>query len=312
VSDGRTGSVAYGARSDILILGENPLAVATARAAVQGIGHEAVGPVGHGDAVGLVSDGAAHTILLAADVTDGAPLDAVLAAVESAAEAGRCSGIVVLPIAMIDRVAAAISHPSIDLLCDPTPIELASALTFQSARLQRVADLSGDETRRLRDLSEEVGRIARALANLSEETRIGQSFGERRRGYEAEFRPDIADAGEEDAVTAEDVRRLIRARRLRARFFDAELFADPAWDMLLDLAAARLEGVPVAVSSLCIAAAVPPTTALRWIRMMSDQGLFVRTADPMDGRRVYIELSDRVAQSMTAYLTAIRQTGLLS
>jgi DNA-binding MarR family transcriptional regulator len=45
---------------------------------------------------------------------------------------------------------------------------------------------------------------------------------------------------------------------------------------------------------------------------MSEQGLFVRTADPMDGRRVYIELSERVANSMTAYLAAVRQTGLMS
>ena len=35
------------------------------------------------------------------------------------------------------------------------------------------------------------------------------------------------------------VRRIIRQRQLRARFFEADLFADPAWDMLLDLTAAR-------------------------------------------------------------------------
>jgi hypothetical protein len=312
VSDGRTGSAAYGARADILILGENPLAVATAMAAIQGAGHRATGPVGHVEAMDLVAQGVGRTIVLAADTADGTALDPLLATIESAAEQGRCSGLVMLPVAMIDRVAAAISHPAIELLCDPTAIELASALTLQSVRLQRVSDLSGDETRRLRDLSEEVGRIARALASLSEETRIGQSFGERRRGYEVEFQPEAVILEEENAVKGEDVRRLIRARRLRARFFDAELFADPAWDMLLDLAAARLEGAPVAVSSLCIAAAVPPTTALRWIRMMSEQGLFVRTADPMDGRRVYIELSERVANSMTAYLAAVRQTGLMS
>jgi len=36
--------------------------------------------------------------------------------------------------------------------------------------------------------------------------------------------------------------------------------ADPAWDMLLDLTAARAESRAVSVSSLCIAAGVPTTT----------------------------------------------------
>ena len=49
-------------------------------------------------------------------------------------------------------------------------------------------------------------------------------------------------------------------RQLRARFFDGELFADPTWDMLLDLTAARVEHTRVSVTSLCIASGVPPTT----------------------------------------------------
>ena len=103
------------------------------------------------------------------------------------------------------------------------------------------------------------------------------------------------------------MRSIIRARRLRDQFFRGGLFADPAWDMLLDLFAARLEGTRVAVSSLCIAAAVPATTALRWIKALTDRGLFVRSADPQDGRRVYIALSDEVARSLTAYLRAVQR-----
>jgi DNA-binding PadR family transcriptional regulator len=45
-------------------------------------------------------------------------------------------------------------------------------------------------------------------------------------------------------------------------------------------------------SSLCIAASVPPTTALRWIRQLTDRGLLDRQADPKDGRRIYITLSE--------------------
>ena len=63
----------------------------------------------------------------------------------------------------------------------------------------------------------------------------------------------------------------------------------------------------MAVSSLCIAAAVPATTALRWIKALTDRGLFVRSADPEDGRRVYIELADETAHSLAAYLRAVQR-----
>ena len=98
------------------------------------------------------------------------------------------------------------------------------------------------------------------------------------------------------------VRRIIHQRQLRARFFDGELFADPAWDMLLDLTAARMERVDVPVSSLCVAAAVPTTTALRWVRSLSEAGLFVRRTDPGDARRAFITLSDQAFDGVTGWL----------
>src|SRR3546814_6793326 len=107
-------------------------------------------------------------------------------------------------------------------------------------------------------------------------------------------------------VAAELVLGWSRARRTRDQFFRNEWVADPAWDMLLDLMAARLEHKRVSVSSLCIAAAVPATTALRWIKSMTDEGLFVRRADNNDGRRIFIELSDEAAGAMSAYLAWLR------
>jgi len=101
------------------------------------------------------------------------------------------------------------------------------------------------------------------------------------------------------------VRRIIENRQKRARFFDGELFADPAWDMLLDLTAARAEHVRVSVTSLCIASGVPPTTALRWIGQMVESGLFVRVEDESDRRRAFIALSDRAADAMARYFAAL-------
>ena len=105
-------------------------------------------------------------------------------------------------------------------------------------------------------------------------------------------------------------RATIRARRMRDQFFEAGLFADPAWDMLLDLFAAHLEHARVSVSSLCIAAAVPPTTALRWITTMREAGLLDRHDDPFDRRRAYVGLTDAALSAMRRYCGALRRAGL--
>ena len=143
-------------------------------------------------------------------------------------------------------------------------------------------------------MTDEVSRIAATLARLS--------VGPGRAGAE-EAR--AAQAGEAPAVSLETVRQVIRARRLRARYFDEELFADPAWDMLLDLLQAEIAQHRVPVSSLCIAAAVPATTALRWIKTMTDAGLFKRRADPHDGRRVFVELAPDASEAMRRYFAEV-------
>lgn len=105
-------------------------------------------------------------------------------------------------------------------------------------------------------------------------------------------------------VSSALVRTIIQARRLRERYLPGKLFADPAWDILLDLTAARLEKRQVCVTSLCIAASVPPTTALRWIALLSDRGLVTRMPDAKDGRRTVVELTDEAADAMIAFLGA--------
>jgi DNA-binding MarR family transcriptional regulator len=101
------------------------------------------------------------------------------------------------------------------------------------------------------------------------------------------------------------VRMIIRQRQLRSQFIDSELFADPAWDILLDLTAARAEHTRVSVTSLCIASGVPPTTALRWIGQMVEAGLLERVEDETDRRRAFIQLSDKAADAMARYFAEL-------
>jgi len=97
-------------------------------------------------------------------------------------------------------------------------------------------------------------------------------------------------------------RRYVGQRRLRAGAFGSDIFRDPAWDVVLDLYCARMEGKVVSVMDACLAAAVPTTTALRCIQRMRREGLVVRRPDPEDRRRQYLELDDAAALAVERWL----------
>jgi DNA-binding MarR family transcriptional regulator len=225
---------------------------------------------------------------------DGEHLDRLLERVEAAASGGSFPTVIAAPASLIDPVASRASHRSIELVIDGTPVERIEALSVAIARnRQENAGVAEDVSQepsaaRLRQLSDEVSRIAATLARLSV-------------GPEAPVERPEPPRGEAPSVSLDAIRQVIRARRLRARFFDEEMFADPAWDMLLDLLQAEIAQHRVPVSSLCIAAAVPATTALRWIKTMTDAGLFRRRADPHDGRRVFVELAAPASDAMRRY-----------
>ncbi|MFM5908231.1 MAG: MarR family transcriptional regulator [Novosphingobium sp.] len=114
--------------------------------------------------------------------------------------------------------------------------------------------------------------------------------------------PDILDR----RMLAVAAREAYRARRLRAQFFEGmDLFGEPGWDLLLDLFIAAIEGKSVPVTSACIGAAVPTTTALRWLSILETRGLVVRRADGNDARRVFVELTPRACEAMQAYFMRI-------
>lgn len=107
------------------------------------------------------------------------------------------------------------------------------------------------------------------------------------------------------AAESKWLRELLRAREARGKFFNPRLFADPAWDMLIELYAAELAQRRVSVSSLSLASGVPATTALRWIGALQKDGLVIRHADPFDGRRVFLELSPKGSQAIRDYFASL-------
>ncbi|MCT2401102.1 winged helix DNA-binding protein [Novosphingobium mangrovi (ex Huang et al. 2023)] len=230
--------------------------------------------------------------------------------------AARCEArlIVSTSVEALDDVFSCMDQSEPVLLVAPNRAERVIALgqvlaTFGPARLR---DLSEDDRLMLLRLSEQVGQIAGRIECLSpggalvkdtgsggfrfarsSSGRLADEVGGLQNGRSHVARPSLPDA--------RLVRGIIRQRQQRARFFDGGLFADPAWDMLLDLTAARVEHKRVSVTSLCIASGVPPTTALRWIGQMVEAGLFVRVCDDSDRRRAFIDLTDKAVEAMARY-----------
>ncbi|QDX26851.1 hypothetical protein FPZ54_13100 [Sphingomonas suaedae] len=215
-----------------------------------------------------------------------------------------CRVVALLDAKALDAAAATLMDAGAVLLCEPSPGDYAAALSIAiGGAPARLHDAARErEAERLRLLNEEVARLAAVLSELAAEpgrNAVRDPGRQYRSGSVSDPHPD-----------PRIVRAAIRARRLRDQHFSAELFADPAWDMLLDLYAARLEGRRVSVSSLCIAAAVPPTTALRWIGTMHEGALFEREPDARDRRRAHITLTARAADAMRGYFAAASRMGL--
>ncbi len=114
----------------------------------------------------------------------------------------------------------------------------------------------------------------------------------------------LTPGGADADLLADAARRYLRARRRRDTMFPQDIFADPCWDMLLDLFVSQELGRDVSVSSACIAACVPQSTALRWLARLESMELVERVPDPEDGRRTLIRLSDPARHAVRDWVAA--------
>lgn len=282
-----------------------------------------VGKISHAEALEKVPQLVRLDILWM--VVDAVEDDAALASIFQAAAVLDAEIICETKLDVLDRINRLIPTSLIvQWLVEPDETDRRLALAAARAvRRMAVYDPTRDVAmERIDRLQDEVARISRLLKQLAGEATPLGSLGaydirendlggtlEQVRTVPRSFRPMPREWPRDPSETAREkarrVRTEIRRRRSREQFFPSDLFADPAWDMLLDLYAARLEGQMVSVSSLCIAASVPATTALRWIKTLTDSGLFEREADEKDGRRIFIAMSDKAFSSMERYFETL-------
>ncbi|MFM5924587.1 MAG: MarR family transcriptional regulator [Novosphingobium sp.] len=86
---------------------------------------------------------------------------------------------------------------------------------------------------------------------------------------------------------------IYRGRRARASHFPADLLGEPLWDILLDLYIEKAQARSVSITSACVASNVPPTTALRWLKVLEEGGWIFREDDVKDRRRSFLRLSEK-------------------
>lgn len=293
----------------ILTIADNPDALAAIGESLAALDVRALNPIPLKEA----SERLARQVGVSAIAIDivGADDVAALAGLDTVVRAARDHGAGVVASFspdQIDLADMALAGVGAEMLCAPTVAERIAAFALLAPMSNTLHDATRDsEARRLRQLNDEVARIAETLARLTRaDTSSPLPVGVTEQGSGFRAQPAAGD----DAIDATDIRAAIRARRMRDQFFDSSLFADPAWDMLLDLFAAHLDETRVSVSSLCIAAAVPATTALRWITTLREAGLFERRDDPFDRRRAYIALSPKAVTAMQDYVGSARRAGL--
>jgi DNA-binding MarR family transcriptional regulator len=243
----------------------------------------------------ILNQPAASAVWIELDADSGPAMDELLSVVGRDAFDERYAAVVSITPPLLDAVFARLGESPAQVIVNAGPAERAAALALAVSEIPlRASDVASDRSaEQLRQLSDEVGRIASTLARLSAGPGATPIISR------AEPSPEAS------PVSADTVRSIIRARRLRSRYFQEELFADPAWDMLLDLLQAEISHLRVPVSSLCIAAAVPATTALRWLKTMVQQGIFIRRADPHDGRRVFVELAPETSRALRGYFAEV-------
>lgn len=286
-------------RAPIMVVGDTPGARERARQTSGLSGLPILSELSPAEAIDALDERATLSALwIELDEEPTLPVRRLLERAGREAARKRFGVVVATRLERIDEVLAELGDADVELLVNADEMERLAGLSLatQSYDVMTARDVASDASAdRLRQLSEEVSRIASTLARLSTAS-AGPPLSP---ATMAPPREDIPN------VSAEALRALIRARRLRATYLPADLFADPAWDMLLDLLQAEIVQHRVPVSSLCIAAAVPATTALRWIKSMTDRGLLVRRDDPHDGRRVFIEMAPATSASLRNYFQEV-------
>ena len=122
--------------------------------------------------------------------------------------------------------------------------------------------------------------------------------------HEASKDPKISRESRSQAAT-----RIFEERRVRAdHFADADLFGEPAWDILLYLFQGHSHGRGVKIETISIMLGMPATSALRWLEVLERKELVFAYRDETNVRQIFLRLSSKGFLQMAQYLDNVALT----
>lgn len=157
-----------------------------------------------------------------------------------------------------------------------------------SAILTSVAE---DDTRPRSDIS---------LWNLQENlARLADELAEAARKYDAAASIDtVATPSLEAMSPREYFVSLLDLRRMRERYFGSELFGEPAWDIMLDLMIARIDGREIRGSNIKPHGDAPDIVTKHYIQALAEAQLIDIFVNPDDVDDPSLSLSSEAARRM--------------
>lgn len=227
---------------------------------------------------------------------------ALLGRINSQAASGLAPRVIFLTAhARVDYAVAALRLGAIDFLTKPVrPQNLLGVVrnAWESALRARAASALPDEVAALARKAQELAAVVqrRVVPRLPESG--------------AAPAQSAATSAERGSAHSADVALLgmDRLRRLRREYPPLGDLDDVAWDLVRELVRVERTAQRLSVSALSMAAEqVSSSTAVRRIQELVRAGILVRTPDPADARRDFVNLAPEMRATLDRYLEQVAQ-----
>ncbi|MEP0144501.1 MAG: hypothetical protein ABJP02_10355 [Parasphingorhabdus sp.] len=108
----------------------------------------------------------------------------------------------------------------------------------------------------------------------------------------------------DDAELINRAKKFLQWSRFKAETLNlgSGLFSDSCWDMCLDIYICDLKDEKITISSIAHSSGIPMTTAMRYINVMTEDGLLEKSSNPSDNRMVFISTSDNCKEKISTIL----------
>lgn len=120
------------------------------------------------------------------------------------------------------------------------------------------------------------------------------------------FDPQLPESSARVERALEAAQKALRDRQLRTDFVgNAEMFGEPAWDILLDLFIRQTNDEATCKLPANIGPDTRPSTVLRWLNVLQQNDLLRFESDPSDQSHHLIRLTPAGYEGMMRYLETI-------